>query len=122
MRNANRGSISGKQFGFALSWFPNSSLGNQASDETPFCFPFVLPVISDETEFQEAKHSQIEFGNERKSAGGLAHSKTLRELGSRFERAPAFGARSRHCGTAFPSREEVGNGIKTFTRMKGHCK
>ena len=64
----------------AALWFPNSSLGTNLATKTPFCFPFVLPVISDETEFQEAKHSQTEFENERKSARGLAHSKTLREL------------------------------------------
>src|SRR5207253_8614270 len=36
----------------AVPWFPNSSLGTYPATKTPFCFPFVLPVISDETEFR----------------------------------------------------------------------
>jgi len=54
------------------------------------------------------------------SAGGPAHSKTFRDLRGRVEHAPVFGVRQ--FSAAFPSREKVGNGIKTFTRMKGHCK
>ena len=74
----------------AAPWFPNSSLGTNLATKTPFCFAFVLPVISDETEFQEAKHSQTEFENERKSARGLAHSKKLVNYEARFERGASF--------------------------------
>src|SRR5437764_6770521 len=42
-----------------------------------------------------------------KSASGLAYSKTLRELEARSEHAPAFGVRSRNCGTA------LGTGVQT---------
>jgi len=36
--------------------------------------------------------------------------------------APAFGVRSRNCGSASPSGRKWENGIKTFAGMKDLCK
>src|SRR6266487_2912725 len=90
MRNANAGSIKRRRFAFCSPLVPKLRFGIQLATKIPFCFPFVLPVISDETEFQGAKHSQTEFGNERKSARGLAHSKKLANYEARFERGASF--------------------------------
>jgi hypothetical protein len=97
-------------FEIARSWFPNSSFGTNPATKLRFGFPFVSPVISDETEFQEAKHSQTEFGNERKSARGRRAPRFFATCEAASNVAATFGVRE--SSATFPFRDEVDNAIK----------
>src|SRR5882757_10345642 len=59
MRSANAGSTNGRRFLNSALLDPKLQFGYQRSDESAFVLPFVLPVISDKTESQEAKCSQL---------------------------------------------------------------
>ena len=91
----------------AAPWVPNSSLGTNLATKTPFCFPFVLPVISNETEFQKRSIPKLSLETREKApqVWRTPRSSRITRLASNV--APAFGVRSCNCGTAFPSKRIV---------------